>query len=187
MTNLQILTTNGQPQWQTVYTPSGDYLAYTRLDGEVDIWKILSTGMVDTTKVWHFPLGSLNSRFLTITPNGTHIYVSYEGPSLQGISRLDWYSQDTPFVNSGSFTPLSYPIQVEVSPDGQFLVAVQQVVNKHYLRTYSIQADGSLVDTGYSFPYTDTFGDTINNASNLIFVYPPAPTDVPSELWGKLE
>jgi hypothetical protein len=121
---------------------------------------------------------------LCITPTGSHIYIvlGFSGPQ-EGIKRYDWYSQDTPFVYSGAFTPLSDPQYIKVSPDGKILTVVSQtniVSSKQYLRTFFIQSDGSLVDTGYSFPFSGTFGDFVGD---LQFVYPPAPTYIPEELW----
>ena len=60
-------------------------------------------------------------------------------------------------------------------------------VSKSYLKSFSIQADGSLVDTGYIFPFTDTFGAFIPYDSRLIFDWTPLPTSVPEKLWEEFD
>ena len=51
------------------------------------------------------------------------------------------------------------------------------------MKTFSIQTDGSLVDTGYTFDYGSTFNAFIPGGSRLIFDWTPLPTSVPEELW----
>lgn len=178
ITTLEVITTSDQPEYQAVYRPAGDYIAYVYFDGfpaGVEVRHVLSNGILDTTQVWDYSPGA--GIYLDITPDGNHIYAN-------GISHLNWSNQSSMFVDSGETNPVSGAYQIKVSPDGNFLVVV---VGQTSLKTFAIQPDGSLVDTGYTFDFGNTFGNAIPGGSRLIFDWTPLPTSVPEELWRKLD
>ena len=182
ITTLEVITTIGQPQYQAVYRPAGDYIAFPYIGGPLEVRHVLSNGTLDTTQVWDYTHGG--GIYLDITPDGNHIYAN-------GISHLNWSSQSSMFVDSEEINPVSNLYQIKVSPDGQFLVVDYQDFSidggADFLKTFLIQYDGSLIDTGYTFPFTENFGDYTADVSRLIFVWTPQPTSVPYELWKEFD
>ncbi len=198
LTTLEIITTGNadQPQILAVYRPAGDYIAFTNFNGvaAVSVYPVLPNGMPDTTQLKSYEPGMLSCRYLDITPYGDHIYAVFQDTDTSGVFRLDWSNQSSMYVDAGTIIPSTYtdyPQQIKVSPDGNFLVVVYQNDNnfsKQYLTTFSIQSDGSLVNTGYTFDFGDTFSpDFIAGGSRLIFIWTPLPTSVPEELWNEFD
>ncbi len=178
---LEIVTAGDedQPQHQAVYRPAGDYVAYTYFEGSpggVEVRRVFPNGMVDTTQAWDYAPGN-GGMYLDITPDGNNIYAN-------GITHLSWSSQSSMFIDAGMATSLGV-YQLKVSPDGKFLVVVPG--DQTTLKTFSIQTDGSLLDTGYTFNYGSTFNAFIDGSSRLIFDWTPLPTGVPYELWNKFD
>ncbi len=175
LTTLETVTASdyNQPQEPAVYRPAGDYIGivYFASDFGIEVRRVLSNGMLDTTKVWDYANGG--GFWLDITPDGNNIYAN-------GITHLSWSSRSSMFIDSGIVVSLSV-YQLKVSPDGKFLVVVPG--DQTSLKTFSIQTDGSLVDTGYTFDYGSTFGAFIPADCRLIFDWTPLPTSVPEELW----
>lgn len=183
LTTLEVVTASDedQPQLQAVYRPAGDYIAYTYFGGDpggVEVRRVLPNGIVDTTQTWDYEPG-IGGSYIDITPDGNNIYANH-------YIHLSWSSQSSMFIDKGDNTTTEpSPLQLKVSPDGQFLVAN---IGYTSLKTFSIQTDGSLVDTGYTFNFGSTFNtDYIDGSTRLIFDWTPLPTSVPEELWGKLD
>ncbi len=188
ITTLEVVTTSDddQPQRQAVYRPVGDYIAYTYFlgaPGGIEVRRVLPNGMVDTTQAWDYEYGNGGS-YIDITPDGNNIYAN-------NMIHLSWSNKSSMFIDSGIAASVSNPLQIKVSPDSQFLVVDYQDYNidggANFLKTFFIQSDGSLVDTGYAFPFTQTFGDYTNDATRLIFVWTPEPTNVPEALWKEFD
>ena len=180
LTTLEVVTTSDYPELQAVYRPAGDYIAYTYLGGSpggVEVHPILPNGMVDTTRVWDYEPGN-GGRDIDITPDGNNIYAN-------NMIHLSWSSQSSMFFDSGTAASLSSVFQLKVSPDGKFLVVVTG--DQLSLKTFSIQTDGSLVDTGYTFDFGSTFNAFIDASSRLVFDWTPLPTGVPYELWNEFD
>ena len=179
LTTLEVVTAGNedQPQYPAVYRPAGDYIAYTYFDGYpggVEVRRVLPNGMVDTTtQVWDYEPGN-GGFYIDITPDGNNIYAN-------NMIHLSWSNQSSMFFDSGKAASLSSVFQLKVSPDGKFLVVVTG--DQLSLKTFSIQTDGSLVDTGYTFDFGSTFNAFISGNSRLIFDWTPLPTSVPEELW----
>ncbi len=177
LTTLEVITTSGYPELQAVYRPAGDYIAYTYFfgyPGGVEVRNVLSSGMVDTTHAWEYEQG-IGGNYIDITPDGNNIYANH-------YIHLSWSTQSSMFIDWGDNTTTeTSPLQLKVSPDGKFLVAVNG--SQLSLKTFSILTDGSLVDTGYTFDFGSTFNAFIPGGSRLIFDWTPLPTSVPEELW----
>jgi hypothetical protein len=181
ITTLEVITTSGYPIGQAIYRPAGDYIAFVYFGGGLEVAPVLPNGMLDTTQVWNY--GDGGGLFLDITPDGQNMYAN-------GISHFYWSNLSSMFFDSGVITSVSQPQQIKVSPDGQFLVVVSQIEpsnTEDVIRTFFIEPDGSLVDTGYTFPFTDMFGELIPDDTRLIFVWTPLPTGVPYELWKEFD
>ena len=181
ITTLEVVTTTAgeYSELQAVYRPAGDYIAYTYFGGSpggVEVHPVLSNGIVDTTRVWDYEPGK-GGIYLDITPDGNNIYAN-------GITHLSWSNQSSIFIDSGTAVSLSV-YQLKVSPDGKFLVVVPG--DQTTIKTFSIQPDGSLVDTGYTFDFGSTFGAFIPADCRLIFDWTPLPTSVPEELWKEFD
>ncbi len=176
---LEIITTiPNYSELQAIYRPAGDYIAFTYFGGYpsgVEVHPVLSNGIVDTTQTWDY--GHIGGSYLDITPDGNNIYAS-------GITHLSWSAKSSMFIDVGITTSLSV-LQLKVSPDGKFLVVVPG--NQTTIKTFAIQTDGSLVDTGYTFDYGSTFGAFIPADCRLIFDWTPLPTGVPYELWNQFD
>jgi hypothetical protein len=74
-----------------------------------------------------------------------------------------------------------------VSPDGKVLIAALQqniIPTRSYIKTYFIQSDGSLEDTGNIFEYSNLFHDYIPVNPKMDIFLIPEPTSISSELWG---
>ncbi len=180
ITTLEVVTTTAgdYSEQQAVYRPAGDYIAYTYFGGYpggVEVHPVLSNGMVDTTQTWDY--GHIGGYYLDITPDGNNIYAN-------GITHLAWSNQSSMFIDVGIATSMSV-FQLKVSPDGKFLVVVPG--NQTTIKTFAIQTDGSLVDTGYTFDYGSTFGAFIPADCRLIFDWTPLPTGVPYDLWNEFD
>ncbi|MDI6784488.1 MAG: hypothetical protein QME64_10390, partial [bacterium] len=177
--NIQYVEVDGgATPWDAVYTPDGNYVAITNGGGspaDVEIYPILADGMLDTTRVQRFDLGS-NLVALACSKDGQYFYVSnWNNLNIVVLRRV--YTASDYYEDTGWRIYTGYRAwQMEVSPDGKYLVAHDM----QRLQTFAIQDDGYLVPVGERFPFDTIFGKALHYFQ---FAYPAAPTEIDQSLW----
>jgi len=170
-----------QVQNNAVFTPDGKYIGLI-VNSNVYIYPIQDDGYLATDSVCKYNIKVDES--LVITPDGRHIYGGYFS-SAHGIERLDWSDEFSRFVYWGCYTTDGIQNMV-VSPDGKILIVAfwGGSPTRWYIKTYFIQSDGSLEETGNVFEYSQIMYDFISANPKMVIFNVPEPTSIPSELWG---
>jgi hypothetical protein len=191
MTTTQLIYIGGDAH-DAVYTPDGRQILVAKwplgVVPDVDIYHVSVDGTVDTTLVEHVDIANANSaQSIVMSYDGKHAFVDCYDPSnliatLERISTGQWIEDTSKRVY------ISDPWQIVMAPVYNILVVRHRITVAgypySYLSSYFVNSDGTLVYTGYSFPFQQTFGD---DPVDLVFAYPPGVTGINSDRWQLYE
>lgn len=153
----------------------------------VDIFQITSNGIVVDSTVQHLSVAGFNTaKSIAIAPDGQYAFIGND--ITNGFIATLARTSTGQWVDTGKRVSFENPFRVVSSPVYNLLVVQHDVETAgwiyQYLTTYFINSDGTLVPTGYSFPFHQTFGDV---PVDLVFAYPPGVTAVETEQWQLYE
>jgi len=169
-------------QPNVIFTPDGKKIAMIVNRSSIYIYPIQDDGYLATDSVCKYNVKVDES--LVVTPDGRHIYGGYAS-GVHGIERLDWSDESSQFIYWGCYSTNQVQNMV-VSPDGKILIVALQrnYPTQWYIKTYFIQSDGSLEETGNIFEYSKIYHDYITANPKMVIFSIPDPTSIPTELWG---
>jgi hypothetical protein len=187
MTTTQLIYINGGAQ-DAVYTPDGSQVlvaAYTNYaaNQDVHIFQVTPDGMVVESTEQHLDIPNLDgAKSIVMSSDGQYAFVGMNASNgfIATLGRTptgQWY-------DTGKRVALDGIWQMIMSPAYHLLVVHHEIGFYKYISTFFVNSDGTLVPTGYNFPFQQTFGTA---PIGMVLAYPPGVTEVESAQWQLYE